>query len=71
MRRIQFIISVLIPDLWEIKIRMFFNRCKIVGRDIEIVGISQYYIRITSSVHGPDLVKGKWQTIVLVFVHEF
>ena len=67
MRRIQFIITILVPDFREIKIRMFFNSSKIVGGNIKIVGISQYDIRITSS----DLVKGKWQTVVLEFMHEF
>ncbi len=71
MRRIQFIITILVPDFWEIKIRMFFNSSKIVGGNIKIVGISQYDIKVTSSICGPDLVKGKWQTVVLEFMHEF
>jgi hypothetical protein len=71
MRRIQFIITILVPDFREIEKRMFFNSSKIVGWNIKIVGISQYYIRVTSSICGPDLIKGKWQAMVLKFMHEF
>jgi hypothetical protein len=47
-----------------------FYSGEIMGGDIKIVSISQYDIRITSSVRSPGLVKREWQTVVLIFMHE-